>query len=542
MIPPVAVVVVWQLLESVGLVHYEYLPAPLDVLAAATRLTKSGELLDAVSHTMTVTVTAATLSMIIGAASGLAIGLLPALRMYLVASIDFLRAVPAAAIVPVAVMAFGPSASTELMLVVYAAVWPVVLCTAAGAASVHPRQFDVARTLHLSRTATIHKIVIPATVPAWLIGARLCAVIALLVSIVAEMLMNLRGLGGALVGSLNALDPARVWAYALVCGVIGFTLNAVLGHLVRLVLPGSPATAGNQVDVSIEGVALQPRSSLRGLLPLVVALFAWQLIGHADSVFFPPPKEWLTAINRLRDSGVLMPAVTQTLSTFAVGLTMATAIGSAVGVAIGVSPRLDRALTPSIAFLAAVPAAALVPAATLLLGPTQLSGVVVVGLIVAWPILLSAATAMRSVPVVRQEMSRTLGLSRIQRWTKVIVPSLAPGVMLGVRIASAMALIVTLLVDIFGVGAGLGRVLVESQQRFEAAAAWGLLLMIGVVGYLASAVLAGWARGSTATATTPCRTAATVPSGRDRRCRRLCRSGTTRRSSRCRWRSSHGCA
>ena len=53
-----------------------------------------------------------------------------------------------------------------------------------------------------------------------------------------------------------------------------------------------------------------------------------------------------------------------------------------------------------------------------------------------------------------------------------------------------MALIVTLLVDIFGVGAGLGRLLIESQQRFEAATAWGLLLMIGTFGYLTSALFA----------------------------------------------------
>jgi ABC-type nitrate/sulfonate/bicarbonate transport system permease component len=137
-----------------------------------------------------------------------------------------------------------------------------------------------------------------------------------------------------------------------------------------------------------------------------------------------------------------------------------------------------------------------VPVATLLLGPTQLSGVMVVGLIVAWPILLAAATAMRTVPIVRLEMSRTLGLTPLQRWGRVIVPSLAPGVMLGVRIASAMALIVTLLVDILGVGAGLGRLLVESQQRFEAASAWGLLLLIGSFGYLTSAALARVGRRS----------------------------------------------
>jgi sulfonate transport system permease protein len=493
---PVAVVLVWQSVKSAGLLHYEYLPAPLDVLAAAARLIRTGELVDAASHTLTVTLTAAFLSMVVGAALGVAIGLQSTLRLYLVASIDFLRAIPAAALVPVAVMAFGPSASTELMLVIYAAMWPVVLCTAAGVTSVHARQYDIARTLQLSRAATIHKIVIPAAVPAWLIGARLCAVIALLVSIVAEMLMSLRGLGGALVQSLNALDPARMWAFALTCGVIGFALNAVLSRIVRHALPGSPANADNDIDVSMQGAVLQPRSPLRGLLPVLLVLVTWQLIGHSDSVFFPPPSQWVTAINGLRQSGVLMPAVAQTLSTFVLGLALAIAIGSAFGVAIGASHRVDRALTPSIAFLAAVPAAAVVPVATLLLGPTQLSGVMVVGLIVAWPILLAAATAMRTVPIVRLEMSRTLGLTPLQRWGRVIVPSLAPGVMLGVRIASAMALIVTLLVDILGVGAGLGRLLVESQQRFEAASAWGLLLLIGSFGYLTSAALARVGRRS----------------------------------------------
>jgi sulfonate transport system permease protein len=72
------------------------------------------------------------------------------------------------------------------------------------------------------------------------------------------------------------------------------------------------------------------------------------------------------------------------------------------------------------------------------------------------------------------------------------VPSLTPGVILGMRVASAMALIVTLLVDIFGVGAGLGRLLIESQQRFEAATAWGLLVIVGAFGYLTSVFFA-WA-------------------------------------------------
>ena len=99
---------------------------------------------------------------------------------------------------------------------------------------------------------------------------------------------------------------------------------------------------------------------------------------------------------------------------------------------------------------------------------------------------MSVAAAARTIPAVRLEMSRTLGLSAVQRWVKVGLPSLTPGVLLGVRVASAMALIVTLLVDIFGTGAGIGRLLIQSQQTFDAAAAWGLLLIVGAFGYLAS--------------------------------------------------------
>ena len=84
------------------------------------------------------------------------------------------------------------------------------------------------------------------------------------------MIMYHRGLGGGLVASLNALAPARMWAYALICGVIGFGVNALLGRAVRFVLPGSPANV--DVSVSVPSAVAQPASPLRGLLPLVAVL------------------------------------------------------------------------------------------------------------------------------------------------------------------------------------------------------------------------------------------------------------------------------
>jgi sulfonate transport system permease protein len=478
---PLGAVAAWQAVKSAGLLDYEYLPSPHELLGAAVDLVRSGELVDDVAHTLGVMAVAAAISMAVGATLGLAIGLIPAARRYMMASVDFLRTIPAVALVPVAVLSFGPVRFAEIMLAMYAALWPIVLHTAGGVAAVHPRQYDVARMLRLGPVTTVRKIVIPAAVPAWLVGARMAVIIALLVAIVAEMMMSSRGLGGGLTESMHALAPARMWAYAVACGILGVLLNAGLRRAVRLALPGAPAQSlGDQPTPS------PPITALRGLLPIAALLIVWQLATTDGSLSFPPPEEWLKAIARLHDAGVLFPAILHTLGTYTFGLLCAIAVGAVVGIAIGSSRVIDRALTPTIDFMAAMPGAALVPVAVLLLGAGQLSGVVTVALIVSWPILLNTATAVRAIPAVRLEMSRTIGLSLIQRWGKVIVPSLVPGMMLGVRVASSLAVIITLLVDIFAAGTGLGRLLVENQQHFDASAAWGLLLIVGVFGYLMS--------------------------------------------------------
>ena len=108
-----------------------------------------------------------------------------------------------------------------MLLVAYAALWPMVLNTAGAVASVHPRQYDVARTLHLTRWRRFARWSCPQS-PVWLVGARLSVIVALLVAIVVEMVHHAaRPRRRNWFESLNALAPERMWAYALVCGLIG---------------------------------------------------------------------------------------------------------------------------------------------------------------------------------------------------------------------------------------------------------------------------------------------------------------------------------
>jgi sulfonate transport system permease protein len=134
------------------------------------------------------------------------------------------------------------------------------------------------------------------------------------------------------------------------------------------------------------------------------------------------------------------------------------------------------------------------PSPTLIVGISLLTTVAIVVLSVVWPILLNTAAAARAVPKTRLEAARVLQLSRFDRIAKVLVPSTLPGVLLGVRVAVSIALIVTLLAEILGAGDGVGRVLYQRQQVFDAASVWGLLLIVGVLGFLINA-LVSWGQG-----------------------------------------------
>jgi ABC-type nitrate/sulfonate/bicarbonate transport system permease component len=252
---------------------------------------------------------------------------------------------------------------------------------------------------------------------------------------------------------------------------------------------------GETLGETRSGRIRTPGFPARGLLPLVIALAAWEVLaawqhlGAGPSRAFPPPSQWVIAVAEMSVEGHLVPAFVSTLVTAALALAGATLVGAALGLALGTSRRTERALAPSLDFLASVPGAAIVPLAILLLGTTRLTSAVVVAVATVWPILLNTAAAARAIPPVRLEMSRTLGLSRGVSWRAVVLPSVAPGILVGARVASSLALIVTLLVDVVGTGDGVGRILVERQQSFDAAAAWGLVVIVGTVGCLVSGAL-----------------------------------------------------
>jgi NitT/TauT family transport system permease protein len=229
----VLVIVLWQVLIDTKVIDFNYMPPPTEIASAFSALVSSGEMGEAVWHTLTVTLVASAIGIGVGVIYGAALGLVDAVRSYSMGTVDFLRTVPVVALMPVALLVWGASSKTEIIVASYAATWPLVINTMAGVQGVHPVKSDVARSFRLSRVETLRKIVLPVATPAILVGARLSIVTALVVAIVAEMLVNPEGVGYGLIFGMQSLQPEEMWAYAVVAGIMGYVLNAVLVYGVR---------------------------------------------------------------------------------------------------------------------------------------------------------------------------------------------------------------------------------------------------------------------------------------------------------------------
>lgn len=234
---------------------------------------------------------------------------------------------------------------------------------------------------------------------------------------------------------------------------------------------------------------------LRGLGPLLLALVAWQLIVHGQSAYFPRPSLWWQGIEHEWQSGALKPAIEATLQSFLLALVIATVLGTLLGILIGRSRPLDRALGPFLEFCRFLPAAAVVPIAVLAAGYTEKMKVFVVVFAAIWPILLQVRSSVRTQSPLLLDVARSLHLGYLRTVRQVMLPSLVPAIMLGLRVAAPIVLIVVLLVEIVTQVPGVGSLISTAQRTFDAATAYGLLAIVGVIGIAVNTLLAafeGW--------------------------------------------------
>lgn len=238
----IGIVLLWGWISASGLVSRAFLPSPERTWTA---------LMSGLSGTMRWDVLATVERMLLGwllaslagVGLGALVGISPHARALLGPTLEFLRPLPASALIPVGIALFGLTQSMVLAVICFGTLWPMLLSTVQGFAGVEPRLREVAQLLRLSRLAVILKIALPNAMPEILAGMRLGLTVALILSVVGEMLAGQQGLGLRILLAARAFRAPDLFAGVILLGVVGLVSNALLGRIERRVLRWMPARA-----------------------------------------------------------------------------------------------------------------------------------------------------------------------------------------------------------------------------------------------------------------------------------------------------------
>ncbi|WP_164520288.1 ABC transporter permease [Specibacter cremeus] len=181
-------------------------------------------------------------SVVVGVGVGMALGSSRFLRAYLLPTVDFIRAIPNAAIVPVLLLIFGFSASTRILIVFLTAVWPILLGAMDGVLAADPRQGEMARAYRIPPLIRFFRITLPGASPQILAGVKVGLTVSIVVVVISEMFGATDGLGHFIIASQRQFDIAGVWVGTITIALIGYGLNAVFALVQKRLLRWHPST------------------------------------------------------------------------------------------------------------------------------------------------------------------------------------------------------------------------------------------------------------------------------------------------------------
>lgn len=226
----------WALAAQSGWINRAFLPSPGAALQQLVDGLRHGDLAGHTAATVHRMLGGWLLASALGVALGTLIGSSATARAWLQPMFEFLRPLPASAVLPLAMALFGLSAGMVLFVVAFGAMWPVLLATLHGFASVHERLREVAAALQLSRGAFALKLGLPNALPDILAGLRLSMTVSLIVSVVGEMIASQPGLGQAILLAARSFQAPDLYAGVMLLGALGFVSNAALSLAERRLL------------------------------------------------------------------------------------------------------------------------------------------------------------------------------------------------------------------------------------------------------------------------------------------------------------------
>jgi NitT/TauT family transport system permease protein len=229
--PPLLVLIVVIAAWWVAVVATESVifPTPAQVVTGTMELVEDGTLWEHIGASLMRVGVGFGVAVLVAVPMGLWMGRVDGAFRTLNPIIQILRPISPIAWIPIAILWFGVGNLSPIFLIFIAAVYPMIVQTAAGVHTIEKRYLRAAENFGVSRRVLFRQVIIPAVLPEIIVGMRIGLGVAWLVVVAAEMIALRSGLGYLIIDSRNAGNRYDlVIAGMIVIGVIGLILDGAM--------------------------------------------------------------------------------------------------------------------------------------------------------------------------------------------------------------------------------------------------------------------------------------------------------------------------
>jgi ABC-type nitrate/sulfonate/bicarbonate transport system permease component len=196
----------------------------------------------------------------------------------------------------------------------------------------------------------------------------------------------------------------------------------------------------------------------------------------------------------LLSSAHFWAAVWATVRSWGIGLVVSVAVAVPIGLMLGTSELLYRMWRFTIDFLRTIPPVALIPLALLLYGATEKMALVLIIFGSVWPVLLHTMYGVHQVDPVARAVARAYRFRRRDAFLRVTLPSAAPFIATGIRIAATMSLLLAIGAELIGSAPGVGNSIATAQQNGDTPQIYAFVVVSATLGVALNLAMIGLER------------------------------------------------
>lgn len=229
---------------------------------------------------------------------------------------------------------------------------------------------------------------------------------------------------------------------------------------------------------------------VRGTVAIAAFLLLWELaprLGLINRTFMPPFSEIIVKGVEYTLEGKLLPQILVSVQRAAGGFGLGVVTAVPLGILLGWYRPLEAYLNPLLQLLRQTNPVSLFPAFILFFGIGYATSIAIVYWVVVWPILLGTVNGVRYVDPALVKYARSVGLPSWQLLIKVVLPSAAPSIITGMRLAATYSFLMLVVSEMVGASSGLGYLIVNAQYLMSIH-----LLYVGVIVLALLGILSNW--------------------------------------------------